>query len=210
MIKTLYETFQHWSDKGSVWLYSDPHFDDNESEDYGWIPTEERIKRINAKVHKNDTLICLGDCGNIERFKELKCKYKVLIMGNHDDHGIHYYMNRKITEIYSVDEYSAKEVRQILSEKYPNCNIEIVEQMDFHEPFHYWLGIVDLGLFKEVYSGPLFISDKILLSHEPVIGLYYCLNIHSHSHQGQYEWTDIFDGKHLNNKTGAQSPSSTK
>lgn len=27
------------------------------------------------------------------------------------------------------------------------------------------------GLFDEIYTGPLFIADKILLSHEPVYGL---------------------------------------
>lgn len=36
--------------------------------------------------------------------------------------------------------------------------------------------------FDEVYKGPLFISDKILLSHEPVHGLQWCLNIHGHDH----------------------------
>jgi calcineurin-like phosphoesterase family protein len=39
-------------------------------------------------------------------------------------------------------------------------------------------------LFDEIYSGPLFISDKILLSHEPVYGLTWCLNIHGHDHNG--------------------------
>ncbi len=38
------------------------------------------------------------------------------------------------------------------------------------------------GLFDEIYDGPLFISDKILLSHEPVYGLPWCLNIHGHDH----------------------------
>ena len=38
------------------------------------------------------------------------------------------------------------------------------------------------GLFNEIYSGPLFIADKILLSHEPVYGLPWCLNIHGHDH----------------------------
>ena len=37
-------------------------------------------------------------------------------------------------------------------------------------------------LFDEIYDGPLMISDKILLSHEPVYGLPWCLNIHGHDH----------------------------
>ena len=40
-------------------------------------------------------------------------------------------------------------------------------------------------LFTEVYDGPLFIAEKILLSHEPVFGLSdWCLNIHGHDHSG--------------------------
>ena len=36
--------------------------------------------------------------------------------------------------------------------------------------------------FSEVYSGPVFISDRILLSHEPINGLPWCYNIHGHDH----------------------------
>ena len=39
--------------------------------------------------------------------------------------------------------------------------------------------------FDEVYTGPLFIADRILLSHEPIYGLEkFALNIHGHVHQG--------------------------
>ena len=37
-------------------------------------------------------------------------------------------------------------------------------------------------VFDEVYEGPLFISEKILLSHEPIMGLNFCMNIHGHDH----------------------------
>ena len=37
-------------------------------------------------------------------------------------------------------------------------------------------------VFDEIYTGPLFIADRILLSHEPVYGLPWCLNIHGHDH----------------------------
>lgn len=36
--------------------------------------------------------------------------------------------------------------------------------------------------FDEIYTGALFIAEKILLSHEPVYGLPWCLNIHGHDH----------------------------
>ena len=38
------------------------------------------------------------------------------------------------------------------------------------------------GLFDEIYDGPLLIAEKILLSHEPVYDLPWCLNIHGHDH----------------------------
>ena len=50
--------------------------------------------------------------------------------------------------------------------------------------------------FDEVYSGCLFISDKILLSHEPVYGLPWCLNIHGHDHNGVEPYKE--GCKHIN------------
>jgi calcineurin-like phosphoesterase family protein len=52
------------------------------------------------------------------------------------------------------------------------------------------------GVFDEVYEGPLFISDKILLSHEPIEGLSWCLNIHGHDHNGTEFQSE--DCRHLN------------
>lgn len=51
-------------------------------------------------------------------------------------------------------------------------------------------------LFNEIYSGPLFISDKILLSHEPVYGLPWCLNIHGHDHNNMESYKE--GCKHIN------------
>lgn len=51
-------------------------------------------------------------------------------------------------------------------------------------------------LFDEVYTGPLFIADKILLSHEPVYGLSWCLNIHGHDHNNMEAYRE--DCKHIN------------
>lgn len=131
MIDCLYDKFKEWSNGGSIWLISDTHFDDLDCKlmDDNWPAPEDYIKNINKKVYKNDTLICLGDCGNLEYFSKIKAKRKILIKGNHDDKGNDYYK-------------------------------------DF---------------FSEVYCGPLFISDKILLSHEPLLNDCY-LNIHGHEH----------------------------
>ena len=86
MIESLYDSFKWWSEKGSVWIISDTHFEDSDSKlmDPNWINPEEQIKILNKYVHKNDTLIHLGDVGNPEWMKYIK-GYKVLLMGNHDE-----------------------------------------------------------------------------------------------------------------------------
>lgn len=137
MIKSLYPVFQKWSEKGSVYIISDSHFDDKDMErickegHYNWMSAEDYLTKIKKRVFRNDTLIHLGDVGNPKWLKELKC-HKVLITGNHD---------------------TAKQ------EAY----------------------------FDEVYRGPLFIGEKILLSHEPVfVENAGWVNIHGHVHDGKF------------------------
>lgn len=129
MIPTLYPTFRHWSESGSVYVLSDLHFSlvGEELQVPDWITTEEQLSRINRLVQKNDTFICLGDVGEPEYVNQIRAGKKILLLGNHDSRGRY------------------KEV------------------------------------FDEVYSGPLFIAEKILLSHEP-IGVPFALNIHGHDH----------------------------
>ena len=85
MTKHLYDCFSHWYRGGQIYVYSDPHFNDDEMvyirKDY--ISDEAQVRRINSKIGKNDTLIILGDVGDIEFIKRIR-GYKVLITGNHD------------------------------------------------------------------------------------------------------------------------------
>lgn len=179
MIKSLYDKFKHWSAKGSVYIISDPHFEDLDCKlmDPNWISPEEHIQKLKAKVHKNDTLICLGDCGNAEWFNQLKC-YKVLIKGNHDSGSTNYLKKREYSVIHSTAEDSAWDLIKQLIKK---------GELDGYEDdmFHI-VGYKIHGYFDEVYEGPLFISEKILLSHEPIEGLDFCLNIHGHRHQDKH------------------------
>lgn len=151
MIAKLYDVFKHWSSNGSVWIISDPHLGDPHSREWNpeWPMPEEYLNTVNMVANKNDTLICLGDCGiDLTYIKRMKAGYKVLIKGNHDSKGNATYKGE--------------------------------------------------NLFDEVYSGPLFIADQILLSHEPVYGLNFCVNIHGHCHTGAYEYVDEWGGKHIN------------
>lgn len=101
MIKALYEKFQPWSDGGSVWLISDPHFNDSDCKhmDPNWPEPKEYVKGINECIYKNDTLICLGDCGDPKYFDWIKCRYKVLITGNHDSGTTKY--KKYFDEVYN-------------------------------------------------------------------------------------------------------------
>ena len=86
MILTLYEPFRHWSETGSVYILSDPHFGDSDCRlmNPGWIEPEEQVARINALVMKNDTFVCLGDVGDPSYVKQIKARKKILLLGNHD------------------------------------------------------------------------------------------------------------------------------
>ena len=144
MIPTLYEPFRHWSEKGSVYILSDLHFDDADCKFMSpdWITPDEQLSVINGIVMKNDTFICLWDVGKPDYIKDIKARKKILILGNHDAKGA-----------------------------YNNY-------------------------FDEIYTGPLFIAEKILLSHEPVYGLPWCLNIHGHDHNNIEPYKD--GCKHIN------------
>jgi len=46
--------------------------------------------------------------------------------------------------------------------------------------------------FDEVYTGPLFIADRLVLSHEPILGLEgFAMNIHGHDHASNYRYNHI-------------------
>lgn len=140
MINGLYEFARKWSETGSIWLYSDPHFGDKDQKlmDENWISDDEQVNVLKRTCHKLDTLVILGDIGNPEYLSTMRCRL-VGVLGNHD------------------------------------------KGKSFYRDY-----------FDELYDGPVFISDKILLSHEP-INLPFCYNIHGHCHSGAAS-----DERHLN------------
>lgn len=183
MIEQLYECFRHWSKEGTVWIYSDPHFNDKEAAGYGRISDEEQVKLINAKVGKKDTIIFLGDIGDTSFIRKIK-GYKVLICGNHDLGASNYQREIKYYK-FDKDKNSKDSVIAWARENYPEYAIEIGEGYDIsHAPFEFWAVKVDNKLFNEVYTGSLFIGEKLLLSHEP-INFPFALNLHGHCHNGQ-------------------------
>ena len=55
----LYKPFEHWYHGGTIYLYSDPHFNDPESKKMNpnWPDADEIVKSINSCLGKNDTII---------------------------------------------------------------------------------------------------------------------------------------------------------
>ena len=208
MIKSLYKCFRHWSSTGSVYIISDPHFMDT---DMNWraslIPTidiEEKyypdkraaqiaeylVEKINKVCNKNDTLIILGDIGDISYIPKLKAGYKVLIKGNHDLGSSKY--KRQQNKINTTLATNITEARKMVENTvdFYLTDFYKTDNTIGYEPVYNIL--LDNKLFDEVYEGPLFISDRILLSHEPIVVVPpCCLNIHGHTHS---ELNDESDG----------------
>lgn len=194
MYKNLYDNFAHWfhDGKGTVYFYSDPHFNDDEMKSLrkNYIGDEEQIKRINSKIGKYDTLVILGDVGDIEWVRKIR-GYKVLVMGNHDT-GATNYKRQVATEIFHVFNTSKEEAIKIMKEKYPNW--KITSQLP--ELGRFTKVTADNGLFDEVYEGALMIAPNIILSHEPV-EFPYAKNIAGHDHANKYNGTINVCAEHI-------------
>lgn len=171
MAKYLYPCF-NWP--GTVWLYSDPHFGDEELYTYRGtsveLGDEEQIKRINSKVGKNDTIVFLGDIGDMNLIKKIR-GYKVLICGNHDKGATNY--QRIVKDYWCPVKSEEKE----FIDSFDSEDVKLISVAGNHAIE------VDNKLFDEVYSGCLMINEKIILSHEPV-DFRYAFNIHGHDHSG--------------------------
>jgi calcineurin-like phosphoesterase family protein len=181
MISSLYDCFKHWSNEGSVYVYSDPHFDDKDCllMNKNWPTPTQQIEMINSKVKKNDTLIILGDIGNEKWVRKIK-GYKVLIAGNHDK-GLSNYRKKYSVHTYDFNCNSKKNIEAIFKKpEYDGYNIHITTTKEIDNTEKYFVA-VDNNMFDEVFEGPLFISSKIVLSHEP-IDVPFALNIHGHCH----------------------------
>lgn len=168
----------------TVWIYSDPHFNDNDLAlgVSGRPSADEQVKMINSCAGRRDTLIILGDVGDIEYVRQLRAEYKVLIMGNHDS-GATNYKREVVHKIYDQDEYTKEQVIAEMRALYPGWKLSIHEAYEFHSPFKRWNAYADNMLFDEVYEGGLIIGEKLILTHEPV-EVPWLFNIHGHDHAG--------------------------
>ena len=183
-IQGLYKIFDHWHQEGTLWIFSDPHFGDSDLEIgiHDRPSAAEIVQRINAKCGRKDTLICLGDVGDVEYVKLLRAKRKILICGNHDA-GRTNYERQIITRTFPQEIFQKDEALLEMQRIYPSCRYIISEEYDFENENYVWVVKADNMLFDEVYEGPLMIAEKLILSHEPV-DVPWAFNIHGHDHQG--------------------------
>ena len=182
-IAGLYKIFDHWHAQGTMWIYSDPHFNDPDLKKGIERPSaDELVQKINSKVGRKDTIVILGDICDIEYVKKIR-GYKVLIMGNHDS-GRTNYERQWWKEWFDKDKFQKDEALLEMQKMYPGCRYTIDEEYSFQSPFESWVITADNMLFDEVYEGPVMIAEKLILSHEPV-DVPWAFNIHGHDHAGK-------------------------
>lgn len=185
---SLYKPFAGWVHfHDNIWVYSDPHFGDVDCilMDPNWPSPEEQVRRINSKVGKKDVLILLGDIGDTRYISQLKGK-KILVKGNHDKgdqtyerHTYSQCIGRQAELGWNIPEQRKAKLRELGQDPtFTHAELRVLEDNDVVVMANY-----DNKLFDEVYSGPIFINNKILLSHEPV-KLPFGVNIHGHDHAG--------------------------
>ena len=185
MIDGLYKIFDHWHQEGTLHIYSDPHFSDEDliTNIETRLSDEDQVARINSKVGRKDTIIILGDVGNVEFVKKIRAQRKILIMGNHDAGRTNYERRREFVK-FDAGKYTKEQVLAEMRQRYPNCRYDIQHGYNvMRAPFEYWHATADNMLFDEVYEGPLMIAEKLILSHEPV-DVPWAFNIHGHDHVG--------------------------
>lgn len=195
MIEGLYPPFQHWGASGTCHIISDTHFNDPDLiHAYADRPSaEEQVKRINAKCGRADTLIILGDVGDISYVRQLRAKYKILVMGNHDS-GASNYQRHIFKKLFDKGMFQKHEALDEMKRLHPNCAYSISEYWDNFTDTFYWEVSADNRLFDEVYTGVLVIGEKLMLSHEPINMIPWAFNIHGHVHDRRVK----NNGNHFN------------
>ena len=187
----LYDIFnEKWKNFQTCWIISDTHFGNKDMQLYWNYPEpEEMVKNINSCVGKKDMLIILGDVGDTRYVSDLK-GYKVLIMGNYDKGKSNYHRKQ---HIYTYDSSLLDDDTGFIERTEYIATMKIVTTHRYntqHEPFDYWTVEYDNQLFDEVYSGPLMIGQKLLLSHEPITYIPGVFNLHGHCHSGTLSEND--------------------
>lgn len=175
----IYKLFQDaWEKYQTVWLFSDPHFDDEElAQAYPERPSaQEMVDIINGCAGKRDLLILLGDISDLGYLRRIKAD-KWLVLGNHDQ-GVSNYLRTQRTYTFNKEYYPTKEsIKEMIWEWLPDQKIISIDDEGW-----FWTATVDNRLCDQVFEGPLQVGEKLILSHEPIPLLTWARNVHGHDH----------------------------
>ena len=168
MYKHIYDTLaKHWCTNGSIYFYSDPHFGDLDSYKYFRFPG-----LFTTDCNVEETIKAL-DKMQIDSINKVCTKNDCLVI---------------LGDVGNID--CVKKLKagyKVLIMGNHDSGASNYKRIKFLEAPY------DNKLFDEVYEGPLFISDRILLSHEP-IEYPFALNIHGHDHSNR----ELTTSPHLN------------
>lgn len=184
-IPGVYNIFNKEFEKyATIYLISDTHFGEADlKEVFSNRPSDkELIKQINRIAGSKDLILCLGDVGDTSYLQKLRADCWV-ILGNHDG-GASNYQRQVWVQKFDKAKWQRNEALDEMKRLYPNCHYSIDEGHQFTSPFEYWEIKADNKLAKQVFTGPVMISEKLILSHEPIPSLTWAMNLHGHSHQG--------------------------
>lgn len=176
---------QFFSRVDDVFAVSDTHFGDQELRDGtpARMTDDEMVAAINKVCGKASALVHLGDVGDLSYVQKLRAKVKILVLGNHDGAAANYKRDRKVISL-DRDKYSREEAIQYACDSYPGYVITSIEEA-WHPtlaPFERWVIGLDNKLFDYVFEGPVFLGEKLVLSHEPIPMITYAMNLHGHIH----------------------------
>lgn len=152
----------------NIWFISDTHFGSESIKSKCYRPDNWQnllLDNIHKKLGPDDTLIHLGDIGTLRFssyepfFREINCKNKTLVLGNHDT------CLSDIDKEFEFDCIYPRESKPFLIEKFDSLGIKVAIRLS-HEPM-----IFDEEIKKRVKDDDL-IEDPI-----PIV-----LNIHGHLH----------------------------
>lgn len=184
-IPGVYDIFnQEFERYATIWVMSDTHFNENDiKKAFPQRPSDDDlVKQINSICGKRDLVLLLGDVGDTSYLAKLRAKVW-LILGNHDL-GKTNYQRTTSKKRFDKQGFQRQEALDEMKRLYPNCRYSISEGYQFRSPFEYWDVTADNMLADQIFEGPVMLGEKILLSHEPVLAVPWCLDIHGHNHQG--------------------------
>lgn len=98
------------------------------------------------------------------------------------DAGRTLYERQRDWKKFDKDKYTKAEALSEMKRRHPDCECSIKRGNEPNSLFDYWEVCADNRLFDEVYEGPVMISPKLVLSHEPIDCAGWAFNLHGHIH----------------------------